>query len=68
LKTEDQDMSTRETALKLRVSLSQVYQLIWCGKLAARREKDGWRVSAAAVNARLSSLNDRTAQRLAGAQ
>jgi excisionase family DNA binding protein len=68
LKTEDPDMSTREAAMKLRVELGYVYQLIWSGKLAARRERDGWRISAAAVDARISALNDRAGQRMAGAQ
>jgi excisionase family DNA binding protein len=55
----DEDMTTRQTAMRLRVSLNQVYALIWSGKLAAKREKDGWRIPVAAVNARITSLRSR---------
>jgi excisionase family DNA binding protein len=53
------DLTPREAAVKLGVSLNQVYQLIWSEKLPAERSKEGWRIPLTAVEERQNSAKRR---------
>lgn len=46
-------VSMREAASMLAVSLQHVYRLVWEGRLSAEKVDGKWRISAAAVHARL---------------
>ena len=46
------EMTVAEAARALGVTLHHVYALLWAGRLAGRKIKQQWRVSADAVEAR----------------
>ena len=50
-------LSVREAAQQLGYTLSYIYGLLACGRLAAEKVGKQWRVSADAVNARLERRN-----------
>ena len=52
-----EEMSAIEAARTLRVGLDYLYSLLWTGKLEARKVNRQWRVSIAAVEARLSRVS-----------
>jgi excisionase family DNA binding protein len=47
-------MTVREAANRLHVSLRQIYALIWDGRLDGQKVDGQWRISARAVEERLS--------------
>ncbi len=53
------ELSPREAAQRLGVTLSHVYHLLWSAKLPARRREGRWFVHAAAVEARLRASEAR---------
>jgi excisionase family DNA binding protein len=52
------ELSAVETSRKLKVGLPRIYQLIWSGKLPARKLDGRWLVSEQAVRARLEERAD----------
>ena len=46
-------MDVREAARRLGVSLKNIYDLVWSGRLRADKVDGKWRISAPAVEARL---------------
>ena len=54
----EKEISVSEAARKLGVALTYVYSLVWAGKLKARKVDREWRVSAAAVEARLKARSE----------
>jgi len=52
------DVSAIEAARQLRVGLDYLYGLLWTGKLEARKVGNRWRVSAAAIEARLKQKGE----------
>jgi excisionase family DNA binding protein len=57
----EQNMSPREAANTLGISLCFVYQLLWSGKLAGRKEGKKWIIPVTAVEQRGAS-SERIAQ------
>ncbi len=51
--TSQKELSAVEAARKLGVGLDYLYSLLWTGKLEGRKVGKQWRVSAAAIEARL---------------
>jgi len=49
----ENDLTVRETAEKLGVRLDYTYELIWTGRLPARRVDGRWLIPAQAVEDRL---------------
>ncbi len=49
-----QMFSIREASGHLRVSLKQIYNLVWDGKLPAQKIDGQWRIPKSAVQSRLS--------------
>ena len=47
------ELTARQAALRLNVSLAYVYHLLWAGKLPARRLDGRWRIPEDAVEVRL---------------
>jgi excisionase family DNA binding protein len=47
------ELTPREAARRLRVSLYFIYQSLWAGKLPAHKVDGRWRIPARAVEARL---------------
>jgi excisionase family DNA binding protein len=47
------EISAREAAKRLGVGLSHVYQLLWAGKIPARKRDGAWCIPGDAVEARL---------------
>lgn len=50
----DKTLSVREASALLRVSLKQVYNLVWDGRLRGQKIDGVWRIPKEAVHARLS--------------
>jgi len=50
-------LSPREAAVRLGYDLDYVYKLIWAGRLSAQKIEGTWRISAAAVEARLARVS-----------
>jgi excisionase family DNA binding protein len=48
------NISVREAASMLGVSLQQIYKLVWDGRFSSRKIDGKWRISTAAVQSRLS--------------
>jgi excisionase family DNA binding protein len=51
------EISAREAARKLSVNLAFVYNLLWSGKLEARKDGKRWLISAESVERRRASGN-----------
>jgi excisionase family DNA binding protein len=51
-------ISVSETARKLGIALPYAYQLVWAGKLDARKIDGQWQVSEKAVEARLKARGE----------
>lgn len=51
--SQEKELTAIEAARKLGVGLDYLYGLLWTRKLAGRKVKNQWRVSAEAVEARL---------------
>jgi excisionase family DNA binding protein len=50
----DMELTPRQAAVRLNVSLAYVYHLLWAEKLSARRSAQGrWRIATTAVEQRL---------------
>ena len=51
-------ISVREAAQRLKFTMKYVYDLVWAGKIKARKINGQWRVSVRAVESRASSNNN----------
>jgi excisionase family DNA binding protein len=49
------DLTPRQAAIRLNVSLAYIYHLVWAGKLPAKRTGGRWLIEAGAVNLRLKA-------------
>jgi excisionase family DNA binding protein len=49
------ELTPREAAVQLKVSLAYIYHLVWAKKLPAARTNGRWRIPADAVERRLKS-------------
>ena len=56
--TKTEEVSAREAAQILEVNLQFLYQLIWSGKLPGRKVAGTWRISKAAIEARLKQRGE----------
>jgi len=53
------EMTARQAAQRLGVSLSHLYHLLWAGRLPARRQDGRWLIPVASVEARLKARKGR---------
>jgi|NGEPerStandDraft_6_1074524.scaffolds.fasta_scaffold101436_3 excisionase family DNA binding protein len=56
------ELTPREAARRLRVSLYFIYQSLWAGKLPAHKVDGRWRIPAKAVDERLRAQAERQQQ------
>jgi excisionase family DNA binding protein len=49
------DLTPRQAAIRLSVSLAHIYHLVWAGKLPAKRAGGRWQIEADAVEIRLKA-------------
>jgi len=55
----DADVSPREAARLLGVSLYYIYQSLWAGKFPGRKVGDQWRIPMAAIKERLAAREEK---------
>jgi excisionase family DNA binding protein len=48
----EKEIGPREAAQRLGIRLDALYQLLWAGKIGARKEQGRWRVPVAAIEER----------------
>jgi excisionase family DNA binding protein len=58
----EKEVTAVEAARKLGVGLDYLYSLIWTGKVPGRKDGNRWRVSLAAIEARLKERESRNAR------
>jgi len=61
------ELTPRQAARRLGVSLDSIYSLVWSGKLAGRQHDGRWLIPLAAVEARLLAKEKRLERRPATA-
>lgn len=57
----EQEISPRETAVRLGCRMEFVYTLLWAGQLRGRKVDGRWRVNAEDVDARVKAKEQRVA-------